>query len=88
MRLPGRVATRRRRPAGPGWKAVALQSGAGTGPASVRLGPGFVNWALGIAVVYSTLFALGGFLFGSMSRGLLFVAVALVSATFLSRRLD
>jgi Na+/proline symporter len=79
---------RRVRPAGPGWKAVAIRSGAGTGPASVRLGPGFINWVLGIAVVYSTLFALGSLLFGEMTKGLLFAATAIGCAVALSQRLD
>ena len=79
---------RRVRPAGPGWRAVAARSGVGTGPASVRLGPSFLNWILGMAVVYSTLFALGGLLFGKPTEGALFAAVALVSAFVLARRLD
>jgi solute:Na+ symporter, SSS family len=79
---------RRVRPAGPGWQRVAAQAGPGEGPASVRLGPGFVNWILGIAVVYSTLFAIGEVLFGQTLKAVLFAAIALVAAVALAGRLD
>ena len=79
---------RRVRPAGPGWTAIAARSGPGAGPASVRLGPGFVNWILGIAVVYSTLFALGSLLFGNSTKGLVFGVAALACAFALAQRLD
>jgi len=79
---------RRVRPAGPGWTAVAARAG---GPASApvdRLGPGFINWVLGIAVVYSTLFAIGDLLFGALARGAGLAALALVAALALARRLE
>jgi solute:Na+ symporter, SSS family len=78
---------RRVRPAGPGWAPVAMRAGAITVPPAERLAPGFVNWILGIAVVYSTLFAIGQLLFGEFGPGLGFMAAALVSATVLARRL-
>ena len=79
---------RRVSPAGPGWTAVAARAG---GPASApvdRLGPGFINWVLGIAVVYSTLFAIGDLLFGALARGAGLAALALVAALALARRLE
>jgi solute:Na+ symporter, SSS family len=79
---------RRVRPAGPGWTAIAKRSGASAEGRVDRLAPGFINWLLGIAVVYSSLFAIGELLFGEWSTALLFIAVALGAGIALSRRLE
>jgi Na+/proline symporter len=79
---------RRVHPAGPGWAAVAARAGAVPTPPSERLGPGFVNWILGIAVVYSTLFGIGQMLFGEWPTALACVAVATIGGALLGRRLD
>ncbi|MEX1129016.1 MAG: sodium:solute symporter family protein [Vicinamibacterales bacterium] len=79
---------RRVHPAGPGWTAVAARAGLPATPASERLAPGFVNWILGIAVVYSVLFALGEMLFGTWSAGLVLTGIALITGFLLSRRLE
>src|SRR5690606_19974520 len=78
---------RRVRPAGPGWSAVRARAGAPGGAAAERLAPGLVNWALGITVVYSTLFALREMLFGTWGLALGLVALALIAGVLLSRRL-
>jgi Na+/proline symporter len=78
---------RRVRPAGPGWRGVAALAGQAGVPAE-RLAPGFINWVLGIAVVYSTLFGVGEFLFGAWLRAGVFTAVAATTATLLARRLE
>src|SRR5687767_4119282 len=67
---------RRVRPAGLGWKAVAARSGALTGTPVERLPPGFLIWVLGIAVVYSTLFAIGELLFGTAMKSTVFIVIA------------
>jgi Na+/proline symporter len=79
---------RRVRPAGPGWTAIAKRSGASAGARIDRLAPSFINWLLGIAVVYSSLFAIGELVFGEWSKALLFIAVALGAGVALSRRLE
>jgi Na+/proline symporter len=78
---------RRVRPAGPGWAPVAHRAGAASGAPAERLAPGFVNWILGIVVVYATLFAFRELLFGTplLTAGL--VAIAVASGVLLSRRL-
>jgi solute:Na+ symporter, SSS family len=78
---------RRVRPAGPGWTAVAVRAGVNPAVAAERLAPGFVNWGLGILVVYATLFALRDVLFGSVLTALLLAATALIGAVLLSKRL-
>jgi len=79
---------RRVHPAGPGWTAIAARAGHPRGARVERLGPGFVNWVLGIAVVYATLFALREMLFGTWPGALLLVGLALVAGGLLSRRLE
>jgi Na+/proline symporter len=77
---------RRVRPAGPGWAPVAARAGGPPGAQTERLAPGFLNWILGILVVYSTLFGIGQLLFGEWA-GVAFLAIALVAAVVLARRL-
>jgi solute:Na+ symporter, SSS family len=79
---------RRVRPAGPGWTAIAKRSGASGATRVEQLAPSFVNWLLGIAVVYSSLFAIGELIFGDWIKAAGFVAVALGAGVVLSRRLD
>jgi Na+/proline symporter len=78
---------RRVRPAGPGWRGVAALAGRVDAARAERLAPGFVNWLLGIAVVYSTLFGAGEILFGAWTSAFSFSAVAAVTAALLVRRL-
>ena len=79
---------RRVRPAGPGWTAIAARAGMPQGAAAERLAPGFINWILGIAVVYSSLFSLREMLFGTWGFAMVLAALALAAGVMLSRRLD
>lgn len=74
---------RRVRPGGPGWKPVALRN-PDVGPIE-RLTPLLVNWLVGIALVYCTLFGVGYLLFGRPMTGLVLLAVALGAAALLWR---
>lgn len=74
---------RRVHPSGPGWKPVAARNA--DVEREERLGPLVVNWALGIALVYCTLFSIGNLLFGRIVPGLVLVAVAVGSAALLWR---
>ncbi len=65
------------RPAGGGWRPVALA--AGLQERKGEIGPNILNWLLGIALVYSTLFAIGELLFGTWPKVLLLVAIAVGS---------
>ena len=78
---------RRVRPAGPGWAVVAQRAGRVAGAPVERLAPGFVNWILGIVVVYAALFALREVLFGTwVSTGIL-AGLSVGAGALLSRRL-
>ena len=74
---------RRVRPAGPGWAPVAARNP--TARPSERLGPLFINWLVGIALVYSILFGVGYLMFGSPITGLILLAVAIGTAALLWR---
>ncbi|MBA3271263.1 MAG: Na+:solute symporter [Acidobacteria bacterium] len=77
----------RTRPDGPGWKHIAARAG-GPPPGSLR--GLLIDWAAGVALVYSTLFGIGSALLGSGRVALLYfvVAVACVGVIWvdLSRR--
>lgn len=61
---------RKVRPAGPGWKQVAARTGIVPPPGEMARNA--VLWVLGIAFVYSIMFATGGLIFGLRQQTLLF----------------
>lgn len=61
---------RKVRPAGPGWKHVAARTG--IVPPRGEIARNAVLWLLGIAFVYSIMFATGGLIFGLQQQTLLF----------------
>ena len=69
---------KRVRPGGPGWAAVSRRLGFGREPI-----PGgamsFVNWGLGIVLVYAALFGIGKLLFGQLLLGFALVDTAIVA---------
>jgi len=77
---------RRVRPGGPGWAAVSRQLGLG-----VETIPGgalsFVNWLLGIVLVYSALFGIGALVFGRLGSGIGLLALAATSFAVILRNL-
>jgi Na+/proline symporter len=79
---------RRVHPPGPGWTAIAALAGMPHGVSRERLAPGFLNWVLGILVVYSALFALRELLFGTLPLALVLIALAVGGGVVLSKRLD
>jgi hypothetical protein len=68
---------RRVRPGGPGWETVSRRLGFGREPI-----PGgamsFVNWILGIVLVYTALFGIGKIVFGQLWLGFELLDVAAV----------
>ncbi len=78
---------RRIHPAGPGWAPIAARAGESRGARAERLAPGLVNWVLGIAVVYSALFALREMLFGTWFAAAGLAGLSVAAGVILSRRL-
>ncbi len=74
------------RPAGGGWSPVANE--AGLAERKGEIGPNLLNWILGIALVYSTLFAIGEIIFGSWLKVLLMVAIAAFSGIIMTWNLN
>jgi SSS family solute:Na+ symporter len=68
---------RRVHPAGPGWRQVG--HAAGLPERKGEIGPNLLNWVLGIALVYATLFAIGELIFGVWSRAALLILIAAAS---------
>ncbi len=74
------------RPGGPGWARVSARLGFGREPI-----PGgamsFLNWILGIVLVYSALFGIGKIVFGRLPTGLELLAVAAIAFALIMRNL-
>jgi solute:Na+ symporter, SSS family len=77
---------RRVRPGGPGWRPVARRLGLEGDPI-----PGgalsWVNWVAGVTAVYCAVFALGAFITGSPTSGLLYSALAIAAFALIMRNL-
>ncbi|MCU0372864.1 MAG: Na+:solute symporter [Ignavibacteria bacterium] len=70
------------RPGGPGWKQMRLIH-----PEIINdkgYGYLFLNWILGIVLVYMFLFGLGKIIFGEYLMGLMFISAGMLSAVFIA----
>jgi len=77
---------KRVRPGGPGWKRVSVALGRGVEPIpGGRLA--FLNWLAGVVAVYSTLFGIGKIVFGEWGLGILLLAIAVGSFSWIARAL-
>jgi SSS family solute:Na+ symporter len=79
---------RRVLPEGPGWKRIALVAGTQRAHGGDSLSLQFGNWFLGCILIYFTLFGIGEIIFKEWSTGAIFVGVAVVAATMISRNLS
>jgi Na+/proline symporter len=74
------------RPGGPGWARVSARLG--FGKESIPGGAmSFLNWGLGILLVYTALFGIGKIVFGRVPTGLELLAVAAVAFILIMRNL-
>ena len=76
------------RPEGPGWTRVASQAGHAASHAQGRLSLQFANWILGVALIYGTLFGIGKLIFKEWLAGALFLLVAIIAGTLITRNLS
>jgi solute:Na+ symporter, SSS family len=79
---------RRVRPEGPGWTGIAHEAGLAESHAQGRLSLQFLNWILGVALIYGSLFGIGKLIFKEWGTGLLYLLVAIVAGAFISRNLS
>src|SRR5262249_20407234 len=77
---------RKVRPEGPGWKRVALQSGA-TSKSHGGLALQFANWFLGCVLIYGFLFGVGYLIFGVLLKGVAFLLGGLIAGALIMRNL-
>ena len=73
-------------PAGPGWTKVRLEAGVTEADAALHgdhMGMAALGWVSGCAVIWSSLFAIGNFLYGRTSLALLLSGVFVVSGLVL-----
>lgn len=72
-------------PGGIGWKKISDKVGAIK--SEMQFGKAFLNWALGIILVYSFLFGLGSLLFGFYSNSIIYLILFVISGTVIYRNL-
>jgi Na+/proline symporter len=75
------------RPEGPGWNRIAAQAGLAAAHAQGRLSVQFVNWILGCLLIYGSLFGIGKLIFKEWGAGALYLLVAIVAGTLITRNL-
>jgi Na+/proline symporter len=75
------------RPAGPGWAPIAAAANAHGDMPTESLAIQFANWILGCALIYGTLFGIGKLIFKEWTTAAVYIAVAVVAATLISRNL-
>jgi Na+/proline symporter len=76
---------RKVQPEGPGWKPVAAAAGLST---SGGIAIQFVNWLLGCALIYASLFGIGKLIFKEWAAGVVFIVIAVIAAALISRNLS
>ena len=76
------------RPEGPGWTRVAAEAGHAAEHAEGRLSMQIANWILGVALIYGTLFGIGKLIFKEWIAGALFLLVAIIAGTLITRNLS
>jgi Na+/proline symporter len=79
---------RRVRPEGPGWNRIAAEAGLAEAHAQGRLSLQLVNWILGCALIYGSLFGIGKLIFKEWAAGSLYLLVAIVAGVLISRNLS
>jgi Na+/proline symporter len=75
------------RPDGPGWKPVAAKAGLVEKNIDGGLAVQFLNWILGCALIYASLFGIGKLVFKEWLEALPYLIVAIITAALISRNL-
>jgi Na+/proline symporter len=79
---------KRVRPEGPGWNKVAALAGLSAAHARGKLYLQFVNWILGCALIYGSLFGIGKLILKEWGAGLLLLLLAIVAGALISWNLS
>ena len=78
---------KRVRPEGPGWNRIAAQAGLSAAHAQGRLSLQIVNWILGCALIYGSLFGIGKLVFKEWAAAAVYLGVAIVAGILITRNL-
>jgi Na+/proline symporter len=78
---------KRVRPEGPGWNGIAAQAGLSAAHAQGRLSLQLINWLLGCALIYGSLFGIGKLIFKEWAAAALYLFVAIVAGILITRNL-
>jgi SSS family solute:Na+ symporter len=79
---------RRVQPEGPGWNAIAAEAGLSASHAQGSLSLQLVNWILGCALIYGSLFGIGKLIFKEWAAAAIFLAIAIAAGVLISRNLS
>jgi len=79
---------KRVRPEGPGWNRVAAVTGLAGAHEDGKLITQFLNWFLGCAMIYASLFGIGKLIFKEWLPGLLYLLIAISAGVLISRNLS
>jgi Na+/proline symporter len=78
---------KRVRPEGPGWNRIAAETGNAAAHAQGRLSLQILNWILGCALIYGSLFGIGKLIFKEWAMAAVYLFVAIVAGILISRSL-
>jgi hypothetical protein len=76
------------RPEGPGWNGIAERAELSASHARGRLSLQLVNWILGCALIYGSLFGIGKLIFKEWGAGFLYLLIAIVAGALITRSLS
>jgi SSS family solute:Na+ symporter len=79
---------RRVLPEGPGWRRVSAAAGVRAKHADGRLSTQLLNWVLGCALIYGSLFGIGKIIFKEWGIGFFYLSIALVAGVLVSWNLS
>jgi Na+/proline symporter len=79
---------RRVQPEGPGWTGIAAEAGLSKSHAQGSLSLQLVNWILGCALIYGSLFGIGKLIFKEWGAAAIFLLIAIAAGALISRNLS
>jgi hypothetical protein len=79
---------RRVQPEGPGWTGIAAEAGLSRSHAQGSLSLQLVNWILGCALIYGSLFGIGKLIFKEWGAAAIFLLIAIAAGALISRNLS
>lgn len=76
------------RPEGSGWRQIAVEAGLAESHDSGGITAQLINWVLGVALIYSSLFGIGKLIFKEWVTGFIFILIAIGTGALISWNLS